>query len=377
MEKRQLEKRQLEKRQLEKRQLEKRRLRIVQAGVGGMGKTWVGVLKGSPDFDVAAMADPNADALAKAGEALGVPESRRFADLDAALNALGDGNDKPDAVLTVTPPAVHVEHARLAFGRGLHLLTEKPMAGTLADAVEMRRLAESAGRQLVVAQNYRYRPATETLRRLIAEQAAGPLGHGHVDFYKPADFTGSFRESMRHVLLVDMCVHHFDLVRFVTGRDITRVYAQTFRPGWSWYEHHPGLKAVFDLGPAADGTGGPSIPFSYSGDWSARGRNTDWNGTWRLQCEAGSIGYDNGKITQSRSERGFTDDVHTAPVAPDAPPLTEQSAVLASFAASIRTGTPAPTSGADNLQTFAAVMAAVRSAEEGRAVELAEVLAGG
>ena len=217
------------------------------------------------------------------------------------------------------------------------------MAGTLADAAEMARLAESSGRQLVVAQNYRYRPATQTLRRLIRDdRPLGDLGHGHLDFYRPADFTGSFRETMRHVLLVDMCVHHFDLVRFVTGRDISRVYAQTFRPGWSWYEHNPGLKAVFDLGPAADGSGDPSIPFSYSGDWSARGRNTDWNGSWRLQCEAGSIGYDKGEITRSRSERGFSDDVETAPVAPDAAALTEQSAILASFVASVRTGTPRP-----------------------------------
>ena len=62
------------------------RLRVVQAGVGGMGRTWVRAIAGSADVEPVALADPNADALAAAGEALGVPPSRRFADLDAALS---------------------------------------------------------------------------------------------------------------------------------------------------------------------------------------------------------------------------------------------------------------------------------------------------
>src|SRR5687768_18477205 len=133
----------------------------------------------------------------------------------------------------------------------------------------MVRLAVEAGRQLVVAQNYRYSAAMAALRRVVADAPLGPVGHGHLDFYIGADFTGTFRETMEFPLLVDMAIHHLDLIRCITGRNVVCVTAQTFRPAWSWYRHDPGLKMLLEL----DG----GIPFSYSGDWSARGRNTSWN----------------------------------------------------------------------------------------------------
>jgi predicted dehydrogenase len=51
-----------------------------------------------------------------------------------------------------------------------------------------------------------------------------------------------------------------------------------------------------------------------------------------------------------------------------------QTALLRNFAHAIRSGEPAETSGQDNLWSFGAVMAAVRSAREGRAVDVAEVM---
>ena len=137
-----------------------------------------------------------------------------FTSLEAAL----DGIDA-DAVLTVTPPAVHVEHAQLAFARGLHLLTEKPIAHDLPSAKRMVELADAAP-----AGSSSSRRTTATRRpcsgcaRCSQRNTAGELGHGHIDFYIPADFTGSFRQTMQFPLLVDMAIHHLDLIRAVTGR---------------------------------------------------------------------------------------------------------------------------------------------------------------
>src|SRR5689334_22275613 len=100
------------------------KLRLIQCGVGGMGKTWWnGPTRESPDFDLVAIVDINDAALAEAGEALGIPEKQRFKDLKRAITKV-----EADAVLTVTPPAVHAKHAKIAFENGLHLLTEKPLA---------------------------------------------------------------------------------------------------------------------------------------------------------------------------------------------------------------------------------------------------------
>jgi predicted dehydrogenase len=343
------------------------RLRLIQCGVGGFGRHWVtDVSSKSEDFELVAIVDISEKALHEAGDAIGLPAERRFTNLESAIDAID-----PRAVLTVTPPAVHIEHARIAFARGLHLMSEKPIADTMNHATEMVQLARQAQRQLLISQNFRFSAAAVTLRRLIREQAAGELGHGHIDFYLPADFGNSFRATMPHVLLMDMAIHHLDMIRAITGRNITRVFAQTFRPTWSWYQTRPGLKMVMEL------EGG--IPFSYSGDWSARGRNTGWNGNWRLQCADGSLHLEHGdpeRLLVARSSKGFSDDAAEETIPLDQPELTGQAATLHAFAEAIRMSTPAQISGEDNLWSFGAVMAGVRSAEEGRPVSVNDVVTG-
>jgi predicted dehydrogenase len=162
-----------------------------------------------------------------------------------------------------------------------------------------------------------------------------------------------------------MAIHHMDLIRAITGRNIAKVTAQTFRPAWSWYKHDPGLNMLLEL----DG----GLPFSYSGDWSALGRQTGWNGTWRLQCSAGSITMEKDEIEVARCERwgkNFT----CEKIPHDTPPRTGQVKLLHDFAEAIRTGKPAETSGEDNLRSFAAVMAGVISAAEKRSVVVSELI---
>jgi len=337
------------------------KLRLIQCGVGGFGGGWVkGAASNSEDFDLVAIVDLSEANLADAGEAVGIPADRRFSTLEAALDAV-----EADAVLTVTPPAVHAVHAELAFARGLHVMTEKPIADTLENGRRMTELARQKGLQLSVSQNYRFTPFMQTLKQRLQSGVLGEFGHGHLDFYIPADFTGSFRETMEFPLLVDMAIHHLDLIRCVTGKNIEKVIAWSFRPAWSWYQHDPGLKMLLEL------EGG--IPFSYSGDWSARGRATSWNGNWRLQCAEGSLHLDDNRVSIARSDKWMKDptsvEIEAEPIEYEA-----QAATLHQFAESIRSGQPAQTSGEDNLFSFGAVMAGVISAREGRPVNVRELI---
>lgn len=342
------------------------KFRVIQAGVGGFGKVWLGALPKSADFELVALVDISPKALEEAGAVTGIGKDRHFASLEQALNSV-----KADVLVTSTPPAVHLEHTRLATAAGLHVVTEKPMSVDMASAKEMARLAKAAGRHLLISQNYRFQPAMATLRRLVREtKPLGELGHFHLDFYIPADFTGTFRETMEHVLLVDMAVHHLDLVRSITGRNITRVYARTFKPAWSWYGHNAGLKMTLDLEGNVFG--------SYSGDWSGKGRNTDWAGDWRLQCAEGSIHFDRrlpNRIVLARSSRGFSDDVIEQTMLLDPVPNPGQQGTLALLAHAIRTGETVELSAESNLWSFGAVMAGVQSAETGQPVDVPSLLA--
>src|SRR5687767_8961292 len=94
-----------------------KKLRLIQCGLGGMGRAWRdNAASQSPDFDVVAVVDVNDTPLREGGEQLRVPPERRFTSLADAIARV-----EADAVLTVTPPPVHVDHAKLAFAAGLHL----------------------------------------------------------------------------------------------------------------------------------------------------------------------------------------------------------------------------------------------------------------
>lgn len=336
-----------------------KRIRLIQCGVGGFGAGWLKdhVLK-SGDFELVALVDVSPEALRAAGEVTGIPSERRYSSLEDALDCV-----EADAVLSVTPPPVHIRHARLAFSRGLHMITEKPIADTIENAREMVHLARETDRQLVVSQQYRYAPFVQKLKELMRNGEAGSFGYGQLDYYIPMDFTGTFRETMEFPLLVDMAIHHIDLIRYVTGRDIVKVSAHSFRPAWSWFRHDSALKMLLEL------EGG--LPFSYTGDWSALGRMTTGHGNWRLQCSEGSLHLDGKRVVIERCEpwgRNPSVEEQTLPELC----YTDQSATLHLFAEAIRTGKPAEISGEDNLGSFMVVAAALKSIREKREVAVKE-----
>ena len=337
------------------------KLKLIQCGVGGFGGSWIeNHSTKSEDFDLVAIVDISPENLKSAGEIAGIGEESRFSSLEAAIEKV-----QADAVLSVTPPAVHVQHARIAFANNLHLMTEKPLADSIENAREMIALASQSGKQLAVSQNYRFNPTIQKMKSVVEGKELGAFGHGHMDFYIPADFTGSFRETMEYPLLLDMAIHHFDMIRCVTGRDIVKITSQSFQPGWSWYQNDAGLKALIEL------EGG--LPFSYSGDWSARGRSTSWSGDWRLQFEDGSLHFERNEISMARSEK-WSGEENEETI--EAPPIEReaQAATLHLFAEAIRSGELNEISGANNLASFAAVQAGIISAQENRTVDVRELI---
>jgi predicted dehydrogenase len=317
-------------------------MRILQVGAGGFGATWLAALASEPEAELVALVDHDPAALPP-----GVPG---FVDLDGALAAT-----RADLALVVVPPSAHRGVAERCLAAGLPVLVEKPLAGTREDCVALIEASERAGRQLAVSQNYRYRPAIETARRTLPE--LGPIGQAQVDFRIHHDFRGTFREHMEQPLILDMAVHSFDLIRFITGLEAVEVQAHTWNPPWSQFEGDASALALFTMDTGAR--------VAYSGSWHPRGQFTDWNCRWLIECERGYLTLDRDVV---RVYRG--DDVHRPGTAAEeevvplvAMERTDQAAVLADFAGALRDDRPAPTHAADNLRTVEMVLAAVEAAQ--------------
>jgi predicted dehydrogenase len=126
----------------------------------------------SGDVEIVAIADVSPERRAAAGAAW--PRARVYADHRALLEAEAGQLDFVDVA---TPPCDHAAVALDALARGLHVLCEKPLAASLAEARAMLRQATASERVLYPCHNYKHAPVIKTVRNLIA---SGRLGKVHL-----------------------------------------------------------------------------------------------------------------------------------------------------------------------------------------------------
>jgi myo-inositol 2-dehydrogenase/D-chiro-inositol 1-dehydrogenase len=183
--------------------------RLGLIGAGRMGRTHMRALAGSGQVAVTAIAEvsaPGRDAVASSGAAL-YPGVREMLD-GAAI----------DGVLITAPSDQHARIVAEVAARGLPILCEKPCGVTTAQTRAAVAAAAAAGVPFQVAYWRRYVPALRRLR----EQIGGQLGTVHLvtcyqwDDKPPA---AAFRAHSGGIL-IDMGVHEFDQLRWLTGQDI-------------------------------------------------------------------------------------------------------------------------------------------------------------
>ena len=146
-------------------------IRVALIGTGGIALAnhvpGVGLC---PDARIVALCDVNPMALERAAQATGV--SRTTTDPFAIARDEG-----VDAVVIATPNRVHHAIALAAIATGKHVLCEKPIAMTVAEAREMCEAAETAGVVHMTAFTYRFVPAMRYLRHLVTSGALGDPVH--------------------------------------------------------------------------------------------------------------------------------------------------------------------------------------------------------
>ncbi len=327
------------------------------------------MLSGRPPVEVSALVDVDVRALEQAAETLGIPKERCFESVGKALKAV-----EADLLINVTPPAVHKPIALEAFRAGLHVLTEKPLADTPANCRAMVAGATRYRKKLMVSQNYRFRPWARTVRKLLEDKMLGTLGSCSIRFYKRPDFGRSYRVTMEYPLLVDMSIHHFDLIRYVLGVDPVTVYATGWNPRWSYFRHQAACQAVFEM------TKGVHV--TYDANWVARGRETGWNGDWRVECSEGAI-----RVTEkagrmvveldpgtgrARGKRAVPVRAKAGPAKLVRMPPTDQEYSRKEMVNAVTERRQPETNGRDNLKSIGMVFAAVDSIERGRPVQIAK-----
>lgn len=125
----------------------------------------------------------------------------------------------PDFAVVAVPTAQHAEVATQLARAGVHVLVEKPLAGTVAEAEALLAAIEAAGVRGAVGHVERYNPALLGVREHIGEI-------GQV-FLIATERVGPFPDRIRDVgVVMDLATHDLDLVRWLGNADIVQVAAQ-------------------------------------------------------------------------------------------------------------------------------------------------------
>jgi len=328
--------------------------RIIQVGLGAMGQGWADCVAKSEKWEAAAYVDINRSNLMTAAERHGMPKSRCFRDLNTALRSV-----EADAVLDITPQQCRRAVCTTALECGMNVLCEKPLADTVANAQVLAELSRSTGRVLMVAQNYRYQPVVQTAKRVVASGKLGCVGYMGISFHKGPHF-GGYREQMAYPLLLDMSIHHFDMVRCISGKDITAVQGLSINAPWNWNRGDSTLEACLEL------EGG--IGVNYFASWVSRGWETDWNGNWRIEGDKGVLLIEDSQVY-------FTDKQKTRRKIPLVKiEKTHQDWLLDNFCIMLQKKMEPETSAGNNLNSLAATHAVVKAIQEKRRFTVQELL---
>ncbi|MCL4544012.1 MAG: Gfo/Idh/MocA family oxidoreductase [Chloroflexi bacterium] len=317
--------------------------RVVQVGLGGMGNTWLRCCTADPNVEYVGLVDINPAIAEQQASRYHLSQNLLFDSLTTALE-----RTHPDGVIIVTPPATHRELSITALEHGAHVLSEKPLADTLAAAADIVRAAQRTGKIHMVAQNYRYRPATQTLKQVITSGQLGEVGSVHVTFFRGPHF-GGFREEMPYPLVIDMAIHHFDLLRFIIGGASQRAIGLSWNPSWSWFRGDASVAVAFRFP--------ENIIATYTGSWCSQAGSTSWNGEWRVECTEGVAWLHDDSVSIALQGEGSAQ----VPIPSIEMPYKDQAYLLREFIQAIQTGALPATPCADNIDSLRMVFDAIEA----------------
>ena len=167
------------------------------------------------------------------GEALGLP--RIYDDYKQMAQREARRKDGIDAVSIVTPNHVHYAAAREFLKRGIHVICDKPLTSTLADAKKLVKAAEDSDALFILTHNYTGYPMVRQAREMVAQGDIGAVRVVQVEYpqdwltveqdFKQAEWRTDPARSGAGGSTGDIGTHAFNLACFITGLEVESLAA--------------------------------------------------------------------------------------------------------------------------------------------------------
>jgi predicted dehydrogenase len=226
--------------------------RIRLGTVGGGKDAFIGAVhriaaRIDDDYELVAGALSSTPEKARAsGAALGLADDRTYDDFATMAKREARRKNGIEAVAIVTPNHMHAPVAREFLKRGIHVICDKPLTATLAEAKRLAKTASESGALFVLTHNYTGYPMIRQARAMVADGKLGKIRVVQVEYAQdwlatPVEQTGSKQAGWRTDpaqsgaggATGDIGTHAFNLAGFVTGLKLESLAAdlQHFVPG--------------------------------------------------------------------------------------------------------------------------------------------------
>lgn len=327
----------------------------VVVGAGGISDAWFGPLK-QEGVEVRGIVDLNMDVARSQAEKYGF-DAIISDNLKTTLKKA-----EPSFVVDLTVPQAHCKITCSALRAGYHVIGEKPLASSMAEARRMVKVSQETGKLYMVSQSRRWELRHYALRDMLPK--IGDITTLCCDFFMGCHF-GGFRDDMGSPLLLDMAIHHFDLARFFSGKDPVSVYAKEFNPAGSWYCGDVSASCIFEM---TDG-----VMLTYRGSWCAEGMHTSWHGDWRIVGTKGTVLYERDQIPVGQvvaGKKGFNRPLRDLKPPSEKLKYEKQHGAIREMLTFLRTGKTPQCECHDNIKSLAMVFGAIESSRKGKCVKI-------
>jgi UDP-N-acetyl-2-amino-2-deoxyglucuronate dehydrogenase len=207
------------------------RLNVAIVGAGAIAQRNAREAKASGVAEISGVFDVNSQVARDLADALGSRPVERFEDI------LED--DKTDAILLSVPHHLHRPMAVAAAEHGKHVLVEKPLANTLAEAEDILRACRENDVMLTVNYSFRFLPKYQMARQLVEEGALGEIAGAQLLVHQfkdkgywtgarsnsPDDWRASKEKCGGGYLIMNVC-HVLDYMYYIMNMRAERVYAE-------------------------------------------------------------------------------------------------------------------------------------------------------
>ena len=205
-----------------------KKLRIGFIGAGGIARGHYEKLNASRKARVVALNEPSKKSLEKFySRCEGSDKLPVYEDYKEMLK-----KEELDGVVILSPHTVHYEQISAALGKGLHVLTEKPMVCTIRHAKALIKKAKAAKRVLMISYQRHFEPQFRYMREQIQKGAIGKVEY--VQAIQAQEWLRGTRGTWRQKLalsgggqLNDSGSHLVDIVMWVTGMKVKEVFAKS------------------------------------------------------------------------------------------------------------------------------------------------------